>query len=107
MLDFEDARSERDLYTGWLIRTWDGRHLADQVGHILRSGGYTIADGFGAGLACIRPLGLAEFLAANSPFEIDDRLWLDHCRRRYPTSPHPSETWAQRNDGRISWRERS
>jgi hypothetical protein len=50
---------------------------------------------------------LADFVATNSPFETDDRHWLDHCRRRYPATPHPSETWTRRNGGRASWRNRS
>jgi len=105
MLDYEDARAERDLYVEWLVRTWAVGHLADRVGGLLREGGYVVSEGFRGGLERLAAVDLADFVAANAPFETDDRLWLDHCRRRYPPSPHPSETWIQRNGGRVSWRD--
>jgi len=105
MLDYEDARMERDLYANWLARTWPPRDLADRVASLLRDGGYTVSDGFSFALDRLAPAPLADFLAANCPFETDDPLWLDHCRRRYPISPHPSETSAQRNGGRATWRD--
>ena len=105
MLDYEDARLERDLYATWLTRTWPTRDLANRVAGLLRDGGYAVSDGFNSGLDRMVAADLADFLAANWPFETDDALWLDHCRRRYPISPHPSETSAQRNGGRATWRD--
>ena len=103
-MDYEDARTDRRLYATWLVRTWPPGQLADRVAGLLRDGGYTVSVGFNDALGRIDTADLAHFVASNWAFETDDPLWLDHCRRGYPAAPHPSETSAQRNGGRVSWR---
>ena len=107
MLTFEDARSDPNLYAVWLTTTSDPEELADQVLRILRAGGYTVPEAFAASLCGLPAIELADFKAANFPFESDDQAWLEHCRNTYATAPHPSETAVERNGARGSWRDRS
>jgi len=103
MLTYQDACTNEDLYAVWLTRTFQGAELGERVAGLLRDGGYRVAEAFAAGLARLQRITLAEFSAANSPFDSDDARWLAHCGRVYPADPHPSETVAERNGSRSSW----
>jgi hypothetical protein len=106
MLTFDDARGDPNLYAAWLTRSADPPELADRARGILRDGGYNVGEAFAAALAGLPAVDLADFLAGNSPFETDDEAWLNYCRDTYAPVPHPSESTAERNGPRSSWRDR-
>ena len=97
VLTFDEACGEKRLYAAWLVGRFDTGDLAKQVAMVLREGGYEIPAGFGEGLGRLSKLDLADFKAANYPFELDDSPWLNHCRQAYPAEPHPSLSVAERN----------
>ena len=104
MLAYEDACGEANLYAVWLVRTYEPRELARQVGKILQAGGYVVAEEFVNALGTFHPIDLADFKAANFPFDVDDGRWLDHCHRAYPTTDSAAMTPGDRNGARVSWR---
>jgi len=104
MLDCEDASGEASLYVVWLVQRYDSCELAQQACDILRAGGYAVAPTLCAALADLPGVDLADFIAANFPFETDDPLWLDYCAALYPCAGHASLTAEQRNGARVSWR---
>jgi len=107
MMSYEDACGDMNLYLVWLTETFEPSELAEQVGAIIRGGGYTVMTGFETGLARISAIDLADFKAANFPFEADDRQWLRHCAALYPSSTHPTETAVELNGARATWRDRA
>ncbi len=104
MILLEDAYADRDLYAAWLVAWRTPCELAEIVGRAIEQGGYTVDPAFMMALAALGAVDLADFAAANTPFETDDHAWGDHCRRRYGADPHPAETMQQRNGARATWR---
>ncbi len=103
MVSYEDACGDEDLYAVWLTRRFTAEELGERVAVLLRSGGYAVGGAFAAGLARLHLVALAEFAAANSPFDSDDDRWLAHCARAYPADVAPAETAAELNGNRSSW----
>lgn len=104
MTSYDDVCNDPHLYAGWLTETHQHGQLAQLVTGILRDGGYAVTEGFSCGLGRLEASDLANFQAHNFPFDADDRQWLAHCANTYPREPHPSESDAERNGPRTSWR---
>ncbi len=97
MLTYHDACADRTLYALWLMRTYPPGELAEHVAQLLLETGQDVPEGFASRLELVGSLDLAEFQAANFPFQIDDEHWLEYCRGAYPLVAHPSLTADQRN----------
>ena len=104
MVMYEDACADAGLYVRWLERTCTREELAEQVGGVLRDGGYGVTEAFLDALARLDVSELAAFKAANFPFERSDHRWLAHCARVYAVARHPSLTAAERNGAPVRWR---
>ena len=104
MLTYEDACSDVNLYAVWLTETYHPGELGELAAAFLRNTGHTVTEAMASALGRLPPIDLAEFIAGNVAFGTNDRRWLDHCEKIYPVASHPSETVAQRNGARTSWR---
>ena len=104
MVDYDDAINDGPLYAAWLCRTWQAPHLATRVECLLRDGGYTVPEGLTDSLSRYgnEPV-LAGFIAANLEPK-DDPGWEAYCRHAYPKARDASDTVAELNGGRASWR---
>lgn len=106
MLTYNDAIADENLYATWLNEEYFLDDLVVLAAKVIHDGGYTVSIPFQNSLGKIPADLLAEFIAANTPYETDDDEWLAYCRATYPNpDDEPTTTFADDNGAMSSFRD--